>query len=136
MGLAERRVANEFETNSLPGIKIQIDESAGFALPLDIHWDQISPAGESRLFAECWTAIYFEPLIQALRTVGRDAMGKEALQAGLKRVVIQNTISTYNPENWATFAGGTLTLDHDPLTNASEVTPRTDALVSVLEAAL
>lgn len=136
MGLAERRAANEFETNSLPGIKIQIEESAGFALPLDIHWDQLSTAGESHLFVECWTTIYFEPLIQALRTVARDAMGKEALQAGLKRVVVQNTLSTYNPENWATFTGGTLTLDHDPLTNASDVKPRADALVNVLEAGL
>ena len=136
MGLAERRAAHEFETNTLPGLKTQIDEAAGFAVPLDIHWDQISPAGEARLFAECWSGVYFEPLIQALQSVARDAMGKEALQAGLKAVVVQNTLSNYNPDNWAAFAGGTLTLDHEPLTNAADVKQRAEALVNILEAGL
>ncbi len=136
MGLAERRVAHEFENTNLIEIKQRIEATVGFVVPLEIHWDQLSPAGESRLFIECWTKVYFEPLIQALTSVGRDTMGKEALLAGLKKVVVQNTAAIYNPDNWAKFEAGTLTLDHDPLTNADYVNPRAEALIGILEAGL
>lgn len=136
MGLAERRAAHEFETNTLPGFKARIDESAGFSVPLEINWEQLSPAGESRLFHECWPQVYFEPLAQAMKIVGRDKLGKEAIQASLKKVVIQNTSGIYNTDNWAKFVEGALILDHDPLTNASYIDPRTEALVKALEAAI
>ena len=74
--------------------------------------------------------------MQALASVGRDIMGKEALLAGLKKIVVQNTAAIYNPDNWAKFEDGTLTLDHDPLTNADYVNPRTEALITTLEAGL
>jgi len=133
MGLAERRAAHEFETGALPALKTRIDEAAGFALPLDIHWDTLTPPGESRLYAESWTAVYFEPLIAALKSVARDAMGKDALHAGLKKVVIQNTKSNYYADGFGTFEGGTLTLDHEPLTNAGDIEARSEALIKVLE---
>ena len=69
MGLAERRAVIEFETSHLPALKTRIDEAAGFAVPTEIHWDTLCPAGESRLYFESWTAIYFEPLIAALKNV-------------------------------------------------------------------
>ena len=136
MGLAERRAVIEFETSHLPALKTRIDEAAGFAVPTEIHWDTLCPAGESRLYFESWTAIYFEPLIAALKNVSRDALGKEALHAGLKKVVIQNTKAVYYGDNCATFEGGTLTLDHEPLTNAGDVEPRTEAIIKALEAGL
>ena len=136
MGLAERRAANEFETTVLPGFKERIDEAAGFAVPLEINWDQLSPAGEARLFPECWPQVYFEPLTEGLKIVGRDKLGKEALAAGLKKVVIQNTFANYNSDNWAKFVDGVLILDHDPLTNAVYVNPRTEGLVKALEAGI
>ena len=136
MGLAERRAALEFETNALPALKARIDKTAGFAIPMDIRWDTISPVGESRLYAESWPAVYFEPLAIALESIARDAMGKEALQTGLKSVVIQNTRGVYYADTWATFEGGALTLDHEPLTNAGDLQARADGLIKVLEAGL
>ena len=85
MGLAERRAAHEFETNTLPALQSRIDEAAGFPVPLDIHWDTLTPAGQAHLYAESWTAIYFEPLIGALQSITRDALGKDALSKGLKK---------------------------------------------------
>ena len=136
MGLAERRVVLDFETNALPALKTRIEEAAGAAVPVEIQWDGLCPNGESHLFIECWSAIYFEPLIAALKTVGRDAMGKEALKAGLKKIVVQNTKGNYYADGLAALENGSLTLDHEPLTNAGDVDARTAALVNVLEAGL
>src|SRR5579862_7514735 len=136
MGLEERRATAEFETNALPGFKSRIEEAIGFAPPIEVHRESISPAGESHLYHECWAQVYFEPLIGALKSVARDAIGKEALQAGLKKVVVQNTKGTHYADGWATMDGGTLTLDHEPLTNAQDVAPRTEALIRILEASL
>ena len=133
MGLAERRAAHEFEINVMPAFKARIDEAAGFNVPIEVNWEQISPAGESRLFPECWPLVFFEPLAQGMKTVGRDKLGKEALQAGLKKVVIQNSFANYNSDNWAKIVDGVLILDHDPLTNSPYVDPRTEALIKALE---
>jgi len=61
---------------------------------------QIDPAGsgwlayfvgEAHLYSASWKAIYFEPLIAALKSVAWDDMGREALKAGLRRVVIDSS---------------------------------------------
>jgi hypothetical protein len=48
-------------------------------------------AGEAHLYSASWKAIYFEPLIAALKSVARDDMGREALKAGLRHVVIDSS---------------------------------------------
>jgi hypothetical protein len=76
MGLAERRVIQQFQADELPGLQSQIDAAAGFTVPVEIHWDKLTPEGESRLYEASWKAIYFEPLIAApgitIPTTGRD----------------------------------------------------------------
>jgi hypothetical protein len=136
MGLAERRVIHEFQTNELPALQSRVDEAAGKSVPVEADWEKLAPEGESRLYVESWKAIYFEPLIAALNAIAVDEMGREALKKGLNSVVIVNTNGNYYPDHWAKFEGGTLTLDHDPLTNAGDIQPRTARLVSVLESQL
>ena len=92
--------------------------------------------GESRLYSESWKAVYFEPLIAAIKEIAKDDMGNQALKAALKGVTIQNTLGCVYPDNWAKFEGGTLTLDHDPITNANDGGPRAGRLVEVLEEGL
>lgn len=133
MGLAERRVTQEFQTNELPALKKRVDEAAGFELPLEIGWERLTPDGESRLYVESWKAVYFEPLIAALESVAKDDMGREALKTGLHRVAIDNVSGNCYPDHWAKFEGGALTLDHDPITNTADVGPRTAQLITVLE---
>ncbi len=77
--------------------------------------------------------MYFEPLIGALKSITKDEMGKEAIKDGLKLVTIENTRGNSNPEAWAKFKEGALTLDHDPITNVGDVGERTAKLVAVLE---
>jgi len=86
-------------------------------------------AGEAHLYSASWKAIYFEPLIAALKSVARDDMGREALKAGLRRVVIDSSSGNYYPDNRARLEAGTFTLDHDPISNAQDVDPRTARLI-------
>jgi hypothetical protein len=136
VNLAERRIVHDFETNLFPGLKERVEKAAGFPIPLEVSWETLAVAGESRLYAECWSAIYFEPLIGALGYIGRDEMGHRALQSGLKKVVLQNVKGCVYGDCWATLVDVVLTLDHESLTNASDVESRTKGLIGVLESSL
>lgn len=136
MGLAERRVAQEFQTKNFPALKTRIEEAAGFPVPIEVNWDALSIEGESRLYAESWTDVYFEPLIEGLKSVTRDQMGKDAVKKELKSIVITNQGGVYYPDNWAKFENGILRLDHEPLTNVADREQRAKKLTELLESKL
>lgn len=136
MGLAERRAAKNFETNLFPGFLKQIHEAAGFAVPVEIAWDTLAADEQAHLYEESWPKVYFHPLIAALKAIAVDDMGKEALQGGLKKVVIRNQADNSSYMYWASFEGGALTLDHKPTTNIDDVEQRTDSLREALEKGL
>jgi hypothetical protein len=136
MTLAERRIVKEFETSQFPALQARVEEAAGFPVPLEVKWDTLATPGESRLYAECWTLVYFEPLIAGLATVCRDEMGREAIQSNLKKIVIQNLKGCTYGNCWASFQDGILTLDHESLTNSHDTEERKKGLVAVLESGL
>jgi hypothetical protein len=136
MTLAERRIVNEFQTGQFPALKTRVEEAVGFPVPVEVQWDTLAVPGESRLYAECWPSVYFEPLIAGLAVVCRDDMGRDAVRGAVKKIVIQNAKGCVYGDCWATLAGGVLTLDHEPLTNSSAVEERKNGLVAVLESNL
>lgn len=136
MGLAERRAIQAFESNRLPEFQQEIDQAARFEVALDVKWQTLAVEEQSHLYDECWTKIYFAPLIAAFAAICQDEMGQDALKAALKQVTIQNTGGIYYGNRWATFQDGILNLDHEPTTNADDVAARTNGLIKVLEAAL
>lgn len=132
MGLAENRAIKEFVTTVLPSLKTKIDEAAGFDVPLEVRWDTLTrDETYSSGWVAGWPKIYFQPIIEAFQQICVDDMGKEALRSSLKRVVVQNTKDSYSSW-WASFAGGTLTLDY-MFTNVDAVTDRTRVLREALE---
>lgn len=136
MTLAERRTLHDFETNQFPALKSAVEEAAGFAVPLEVLWDTLAVAGESRLYADCWPRVYFEPLIGALKRVGSTEIGAEAIKTGIKKIVVQNVKGCYYGDCWAVLEDGVLTLDHQSVVNASEVIDRENGLVDVLDTGL
>ena len=136
MGLAERRALLEFQNDQLPALQARIEQAAGCPVTLEVDWDSIAPEGESLLYGESWPAVYFEPLIAALQAITSDELGRTAVQATLKTVVIRNLKANYYADGWAALEQGVLTLDHEPLTNIADVAARTEALIGVLERAL
>ena len=136
MGLAERRATKDFQDNRLPALIADLHRLAGFEVPIEIAWDQLAKADQAGSYGEYWPKVYFQPLIDALTDVARDEMGKEALRGGLTKIVLANTSDYYSPSSAISFAGGVLTIDHDPCCNVDDVGERARALVKALEQAL
>ncbi|MBJ6760249.1 hypothetical protein JGU66_05705 [Myxococcaceae bacterium JPH2] len=137
MGLAERRAAKKFEDTLYPPLKQQVETAAHFAVPVDVNWQSLATDEQAHLYDECWPKVYFTPLIEALEGITTDDMGRDALKAGLHRIVIRNTGGIYSASGaFVTFEGGVLTLDHEPCTNVDDTRDRRDAIQKTLEKAL
>jgi hypothetical protein len=135
MGLAERRAIKDFQDNHLPKLQAEIHAAAGFPVPLEIMWDQLAVEGSSHLYVEAWTEVFFKPVTEALRQIGRDDMGKDALKAGLKKIEFRNKSGYYSPSYAITFEAGTLTIDHE-LSNVGDTNDRTKAAIELMEKSL
>jgi hypothetical protein len=131
MGLNERRAAKAFQDTKFPALKAALDAAAGFPLELEVAWDTLTHEGSSALYDEGWTKVYFTPLATALGAVGVDAMGKEAMKASLKRVVIRDEGSS-----WPEFEGGVLTLKYPALSNLDDGSERAKTIQETLEKGL
>src|SRR5262245_14206849 len=134
MGLAERRGIEGFKSYRLAELTAEIQKHAGFAVPLDIKWDEIAYDGQGRRFDELWTKIFFQPVIDAFKQIGRDPMGADAIKSGVKQIVFSNSRNTWSASAVA-FEEGVVMIDHC-YTNVDEIKIRTDQLVKLLEKAL
>ena len=48
-------------------------------VPIEVIWEQLAVEGQVDYYKEAWTEIFFKPVIEGLRQIGRDEMGKEAI---------------------------------------------------------
>lgn len=135
MGLAERRSAERFKNEDYPGWKSRIDEAAGFEITIDVAWDELAVPDYADSYAEYFPAVYFQPLLDALGSIGADDMGKDALREGVSKIVVKNSGQYFSPTGF-TFADGVLTLDHMSDSNTHHVEERTKAIQALLEAGL
>jgi hypothetical protein len=135
MGLAERRGAERFKNDDYPGWKAQIDRAAGFEVPVEVEWQELAVADYADSYAEFFPQVYFQPLVDALSAVTADDLGKDALSAGLSKIVIRNTDQFYSTAG-ISFTDGVLTFDHKPHTNVGYGEERAKGLQRALEAGL
>jgi hypothetical protein len=133
MGLAERRASLQFQSDQFPKLKKEVDSAAGFEVPMDVEWDTLATEGETHLYMDSWTKVYFHPLRNAFKDICQDKIGKAALKTGLKKVVIRNTKDTSYGAYIAQFDQGVLTLDHKPTSNVDDVKDRSDGIRTALE---
>ncbi len=131
MGLAEKREVESFKTSKADGYIAAINEAAGNSIPVDIDWDSLAENGQSKHYADAFPKLYFEPLITALKKIGADQMGKDALKEGLKRIVMKNSGQYFN-EHGLTFDNGTLTIDLK-IANVDAVSDREKNLQTLIE---
>jgi len=136
MGLAERRATKEFQDSQFPALKAALDAAAGFPVTLSVNWEQLAEEGASHGYAESWPKIYFQTVTDAFASIARDAMGKDALKAGLKSVAFQNTSDFRSTSSAISFKDGVLTIDHGPYTNVDNVKERVEFTIAALEKAL
>lgn len=136
MGLAERRAIKEFQEKSLPGLRAEIDKLAGKTVELDIHWEQLAKEDGAANYNDWWRKVYFQPVINALKSITRDQIGKDAIQDGFRKIIFCNTRNAYSAESAISFTSGELTIDHDPGSNVDYVADRADCIVKIVERAL
>ena len=135
MGLAERRAIKEFQDKQWKDLQSEIHKVAGFAVPIEVLWDQLAVEGQVEIYKEAWPEIYFKPVIEGLRQIGRDEMGKEAVKAGLKKIEFRNSQGAYSPHSAISFVSGTLVIDHE-LSNIGDTKDRTKYLIEIVEKGL
>lgn len=133
MGLAEKKAAREFQNNRFESLKKQIDKEAGFEVDVEVNWETLQVEKYSHLFDETWPKVYFQPLIKALKEMCSEDFAQEAVQEGLKKVVIQNYSDNHNSDRFATFKNGVLTLNHSPIFNVDQVDDRAHNIQTVVE---
>ena len=85
---------------------------------------------------DSWTKVYFTPTIEALKSIARDDMGRDALKTGLKRITFCNTAGRYSADSAVSFVSGELVIDHDPDCNVDYIQDRTDVARKQLERGL
>ncbi len=141
LALAERRGLKAYQERIWPDQLAAIHTAAGTPIEVEVHWEKLASRGYGHRFLEpdWFTDIYFVPLAKALAEVGRDEIGREAIKAKLKRIVVTfddatAPVSTY--ENGLRFEDGTLTVNFRPGENASDVDWRVQAIVALLEKSL
>lgn len=132
MGLAERRATKEFQDKQFIELRNEIHKAAGFPVPIEVNWEQLAVEGQVDYYKEAWTEIYFKPVIEGLRQIGRDDMGKEAIKGGLKKIEFRNSQGAFSPHSAISFVSGTLVIDHE-LSNVGDTKDRTKYIIEIVE---
>ncbi len=133
MGMVERRAVAEFQERYYPALLKKVHAAAGYPVPVEVKWDTLALDKESDKYNTHWPDMYFEPLVAGLGRINKDDMGRAAIKAGIKKIVIQNEANNKNPDRWAVLKDGVLTLDHLPHTNVQDRVLRGDKLGLMLE---
>jgi hypothetical protein len=139
--LTERRAITTYEQGAYAGLLKEIQTAAGFAVPVEVNWASIALPDQSASYGneDFWTNIFFVPLKTGLAAVASDDIGKQAVKAKLKKIVIHYDAATAPSSAYAngiSFKNGTLTLNFAPYTNAGDIEPRANAIQKALEAGL
>ena len=84
MGLPERRAVAAYQKDVFPRWQQKFDEFLGYHLDIQVDWATLGTGadGQSGVFEKGFDAIYFEPLMAALKDIAIDDMGKQALKEG------------------------------------------------------
>lgn len=141
LNLAERRAISSYQETVFADKVQQIKAAVGADFELDVNWESMAGEGQADRYGhdDYWTNIFFNPVLKALADVAADAMGKEALQDGLKRISFyydEATAPVMSYENGVKFADGNLSINFKPFSNADAIEDRAIAIVKALEAGL
>lgn len=137
MGLPEKRIQAAFVSDDFVQFSKNLEDILGFFPEVNVDWDNLIVDDSADFLAKTWNAIYFTPILEAIKKITVDDMGKEAMKA-LKVINIQNNNGVMSTNGYAQFTAGTLTIDHLPTTNADgfHFDERIKNLQEVIESAL
>jgi hypothetical protein len=134
MGLAQKRILKDFQDNAFPEWKNKLAAAIGFDLPIEIRWETMVDDNyeDKDYYFEWYAKVYFQPLIETFQSICKDSTGKEALQAALKKVIVEsdNNFSSYRG---TTFEGGVFHVKHSFCSNVDDIGERVEGWTKLLE---
>ncbi|MFN6977434.1 MAG: hypothetical protein ACK4OP_04880 [Gemmobacter sp.] len=141
LSLGQRRGIATYEAEILPGLIARLTEAAGKPIPVEIDYPAIAVPEINVEYTDptVWTDIYFEPLIAALAAVAADALGREAVAAGVTGIRLTydpRTAPLSNYPEGLRFEDGVLTLNFRPYANPFDIDERAKAIRTLLESRL
>jgi hypothetical protein len=112
MGLAQKRISQEFQEKMFEKWQKRIDKAAGFEVYVEVKWDTLldETLDDKKTYFENYEAVYFQPLVEAIENVCEDDIGRAALKRKLKKVIVDGS-EGYEPKD-STFENGILTIRH------------------------
>jgi hypothetical protein len=136
MGLAQRRISEDYQTKVFPKWKKQMKEAVGFDIPLEVKWDtmQDEEYNDKDSYFEWYDQVYFRPLLEVFKSLCGDDMGRQAVKKGVKKIIIDGTDGS-GAHN-ATFDKGVFTINHKFHTNVSQEGERVTGWTKLLESKL
>lgn len=136
MGLAQKRIIKEFQETAYPEWHKKMIAALGFEVPIEVKWDTWSRDNIERKdqYFNWSEKVFFQPITETFKNICADAMGKEALQAALKKVVIESS-DEYSSYKGTTFENGVLHIKHS-FSNVDSINDRIKGWTALLESKL
>jgi hypothetical protein len=92
MGLKEKRLAEDIKTTKVVEVLKILETTTGFPITLDIDWDSFTIYDEYALTR--LRDSFFRDLLEGIKLVAKDQMGKDALKARVQTIKIVCTDDT------------------------------------------
>jgi hypothetical protein len=136
MGLAQKRIIQEFQTTEFQKWKTDFDKVVGFEMPMEVKWDTLqSNDSESKVdYFRWYNQVYFSPLMKVFTALCADSMGKDAVKGAVKKIVIDGTDGIYASSS--TFDNGTLHIKHKFDSNTHKEDERIEVWTKLVESKL
>lgn len=135
MGLDEKRGIENFKKDQYPTFKKKIEEAAGFPVDVEVQWETLEVVGKASKYSERYKKLFFEPVINGLKKVTEDDLGKTGLKEKLKKIVIAGSLMVGVPWKFS-FQEGILSVRRDPDTDVDDVLDRTNEIKKLIESKL
>jgi len=138
IGLSERRAITAYRQDKWPPVEAEIRKAAGFDVPVDVEWDQLTLPGDASHYAdeEYYGKTIFQPLVAALNSITADKIERDALKTTLQRIHVrfdEKTAPASNYPNGLSFEDGVLDINWRPYSNTAHVEDRTKALTQIMK---
>jgi hypothetical protein len=136
MGLQQKRIIQEYQETVFPGWKKQFDEACGFEIPMEVRWEtmQSDDRDKKENYFPYYDEVYFRPLLSAFKGLCSDQMGKDAVKAGVKKIVIESIQGGGTQQS--SFNDGVFSLKHNFTANYYDEESRAKDWKKLIEAKL
>ena len=112
MGLQQNRIIKEYQDSVFAVWKKEFDEVSG-EIPMEVLWETMQSDDNDckEDYFQWYDAGYFRPLTSVFKDLCSDTMGKDAVRAGVNKIIIDGSDET-STLNSVSFSNGVLTLKH------------------------